>query len=267
MTHAALSCPNAPRRAAAQATARRAVGGQALVEFVVAAAFLLPLFFAVVIVGRLQDVRSATVQAARYGAFAQALTPASSDQIQSEIRARFYAANSHWQDPSRRATPLVHGPEDVTLRVRNAAPPGLAQRGMSTAVSAIDGVQRLTAGRFDLERRGFHAADVEVRLAPVPLLVEFGAPPVTLRAHATVLGRDWAAAGPAQAATRTAALAPTASLQRVRPLLTPLTWALALLEPAIRDLCLGRADPELVPLDRLGAAGTDDPGRWSAPCE
>jgi hypothetical protein len=138
---------------------------------------------------------------------------------------------------------------------------------MTAATASIDGVARLTGRSLDLERRGYFSATVDVRVADLPSLSALGVTPFALQARAQVLGDDWSSTGPAETARRASALVPTSPLRRVRPVFAPLAWALSLLEPALRDLCLAPVDPELVPLDRLGPPGSDDAGRWVAPCE
>lgn len=257
--------------------------GQALVEFLVATAALLPLVAGVVLVGRLQDLRVATLQSARYAAFGGALAGTPSAELQSEVRARFFTdptlplraadrrdlhsgTNPHWTDVAR-AVPMIQAPADVTVQLSNARPPGAAARATTAATASIDGVARLTGRSLDLERRGYFSATVDVRIADLPSLAALGVTPLALRARAQMLGDDWSSAGPAETARRASALVPTSPLRRVRPVLAPLAWALSLLEPALRELCLAPVDPELVPLDRLGPPGSDDAGRWVTPCE
>lgn len=244
---------------------------------------LVPLVIGVVLIGRLQDVRATTVQSARYAAFGQALVDVRAAERQSELRARFFAdpdravrasdrsdppagANPHWIDVTH-AVPLIGRPDDVEVRLANQPPPGAGARAMAVAAAGVDRIATLTGGTFDLERRGFYAAEVDVRIAAVPSLAAIRARPLSLRERATVLGGDWSSAGPAETAARASALVPTSPLRRVRPVIAPLTWALSLLEPALRELCLAPVDPELVPLDRLGPPGSDDAGRWVTPCE
>jgi hypothetical protein len=270
-------------RNAGLAGAPRRQRGQALVEFLVATAALLPLVVGVVLVGRLQDVRAATLQSARYAAFGGALAGAAQAELQSEVRARFYTdpnhlpraadrrnvpsgTNPHWTDVAR-AAPMIRTPGDVTVQLSTARPPGAAARAMTAATAGVDGLARLTGRSLDLERRGYYSAAVDVRIADVPSLTALGVTPLALQARAQVLGDDWSSAGPAETVRRTSALVPTSPLRRVRPVLAPLAWALSLLEPALRDLCLAPVDPELVPLDRLGPPGSDDAGRWVTPCE
>jgi hypothetical protein len=257
--------------------------GQALVEFLVATAALLPLVAGVVLVGRLQDLRAATLQSARYAAFGGALAGTSSAGLQSEVRARFFTnpdhvvraadrratpagTNPHWTDVAR-AVPMIRAPADVAVQLSNARPPGAAARAMTAATASVDSVARLTGRSLDLEHRGYFSAAVDVRIADLPSLAALGVAPLALQARAHVLGDDWSSAGPAETARRASALVPTSPLRRVRPVFAPLAWALSLLEPALRDLCLAPLDPELVPLDRLGPPGSDDAGRWVTPCE
>jgi hypothetical protein len=271
------------RGGAARHRGARRLRGQALVELLVASAALVPLVVGIVLVGRLQDVRTAVVQSARYAAFGQALGEASTADVQSEVRARFFGhpehapraadrrddragANPHWVDVLR-PVPMIREPADVTVRLANRPPPGAAARAMSSTVAGVDRITALTGGTFGLERRGYVGAEVDVRLAALPSLARREARPLSLHARAAVLGRDWSAAGPAETAVRASALVPTSPLRRVRPVIAPLAWALSLLEPALRELCLAPVDPELVPFDRLGPPGSDDAGRWTAPCE
>ena len=78
---------------------------------------------------------------------------------------------------------------------------------------------------------------------------------------------DWSAAGPAQVAERAGWLVPTARLPALRSVARALAVPLSLLEPAMRDFCPGRVDPEVVPVDRLGPADSSlPPGHWVSPC-
>lgn len=273
----------APSRRVLPRSRPREQRGQAIVEFLVGCTVLMPLAVGIVVVGRLHDLRGTAVQSARYAAFGQALSVASAEELQSEVRARFFAApegrvsaddrsrvpadaNPHWTDVVR-PTRLLGRPEDVSLRLASAAPRAAAARAMTAATGSVDRIAGLTGGRFDLERRGFYAADVDVFVAEVPSLAAIRTRPLRLSARARVLGRDWSSAGPAETAERAGALVSTRPLRRVRPVIAPLAWALSLLEPALRELCLAPVDPELVPLDRLGPPGSDDAGRWVTPCE
>jgi hypothetical protein len=262
---------------------RNTSGGQAMIEFLVSAAALVPLLVGVVIIGRLQDLRSHAQQSARYGAYARAFgTPIA--ETQSQIRTRFFGdpnttvrerdardgtrvdttANAHWREPLRNVRALVSNAEDVVLVAAERAPAGRAGGLLETMAATADRVSSVSGGRFDVERRGYHEIAVRVRLADLSPAI--GSGPLTLEARASVFGGDWSAGGPAQTAARATALAPATLIRRIRPVLAPIDWALAALEPAFRELCLGRVDAELVPADRLGPVGGGDAGTWVAPC-
>jgi hypothetical protein len=259
------------------------------VEFLASAGVLAALLGGIVVLGKLQDLQSATVAASRYAAFERAMhgDRLASGVLAGHVRARFYeradtpvrsadvrtdatawrSIVSHWTDRTARGMPLVARPADVQVITRESDPPGAAARLASGVATVADRAALLSGGRFDVNRRGYHAAEVSVRVAP--LVAE--APPlsrlsVTFRESTTMLGDGWGASGPEHVARRTAAFVPTARLQAVRPALGALRWALRLIEPSIDALCLGRIDPELVPADRLGPPGSGDRGTWVAPC-
>jgi hypothetical protein len=253
------------------------------VEFVAAAAVVVPMLAGIVLVARLQDLRGTTAQAARYGAFARAFGAAAAD-VESEIRVRYFGprdalvraddarngarvdttADPQWTEPLRSGRPFVARSTDVTFVASERSPPGAAASTLEGIAATADRLSSTTGGRFDVERRGHHDVDVRVRLAALADLAV--AQPLTVRADAHVFGGDWSADGPATVARRATALAPATAVRRLQPILAPFEWALGILEPAFRELCLGRVDPELVPADRLGPVGSGDAGTWVAPC-
>jgi hypothetical protein len=257
--------------------------GQALVEFLAAAAVLGPMLVGIVLVARLQDLRDTTAQAARYGAFARAFGASAAD-VESEIRVRYFGPRNvlvhaedarsgarvdttsepQWAEPLRPDQPFVARSTDVTFGASERSPTGAAASTLDGIATTADRLASLTGGRFDVERRGHHDVDVRVRRAPLADLAV--TQPLTVRADAHVFGGDWSADGPATTARRATALAPATAVRRLQPILAPFEWALAVFEPAFRDLCLGRVDPELVPIDRLGPVGSGDAGTWVAPC-
>lgn len=268
---------------------RPAARGQALIEFLVGAGVLAALFAGLVVVGRLQDLQSATVSASRYAAFDRAMhaDPARVGALQGHVRVRFYETSvaplrtadvrsdadawrrpmPQWTDRSPAARALVSRPADVAVTSSEQDPPGTAAQLASSIAAAADRAALVTGGRFDVNRRGYYSARIRVRVAP---FASEPAPLSTLELafdeRTTVLGDSWNAAGPEQVVDRTRAFVPGAALRTVRPVLDAFRWALRLFEPALDQLCLGRIDPELVPVDRLGAPGSGERGPWSAPC-
>lgn len=250
---------------------------------------LASLLAGIVFVGRLQDLQWATIAASRYAAFERALRAdrTGAAALQGHVRARFYEPPDaplrsddirsdthawrrvmpHWTDRSPAARPLVSRPADVAVTSSEDDAPGASARLASSVAALADRAAVVTGGRFDVNRRGYYSAAVRVRLAP------FASEPaplstlaLTLEERTTVFGDSWNAVGPQQAADRTRAFVPVAALRAVRPVVDAFRWALRLFEPALDQLCLGRIDPELVPLDRLGEPGTGERGAWSAPC-
>lgn len=277
-----------PLHARPPARTARPSGGQAITEFLAGAGLLAALLAGIVVVGRLQDVQWATIHASRYAGFELALrTGRRANTLEGHVRARFFEPPDtplrtddvrrsdsrwrrvapHWTDRSSRAQALVARPADVRLESREAEPPGTSARLANTVAAIADRASVVNGGRFDVNRRGYHAAELSVRIAPLaterPPLSDLA---LTFRERTVVLGDSWDASGPQQVADRTSAFVPLAPLRALRPVVGALGWALQLFEPAIGSLCLGRIDPELVPLDRLGAPGTGERGSWSARC-
>ena len=82
-------------------------------------------------------------------------------------------------------------------------------------------------------------------------------------------GGDWASSGPSQVESRTAGLVLTRAAAPLQPFLKLTTQLLSVLEPSLRELCLGQVNPERVPDDRLGSGTDPDAGpvtRWSPTC-
>ena len=128
----------------------------------------------------------------------------------------------------------------------------------------------VAASGFDLHDRALHRADVVVSLSKPAVLPDiFADAPTALAGHYVLLGDDWASFGPEQVARRAGGLLITHSTLTLRPLLSLGRSLLAVVEPAIDELCPGIIDPERVPADRLGtgSGGGDQPvTRWSPVC-
>lgn len=73
--------------------------GQAMTEFLVAMAVLVPIFFAISYLGRYGDLQQRATQASRYAAFQRAMQPSDSilseAKIQDQLRARFFMRHDH----------------------------------------------------------------------------------------------------------------------------------------------------------------------------
>lgn len=73
--------------------------GQAMTEFLIAMAALLPIFLAINYLGRYGDLQQRATQASRYAAFQRAMQPSagklSDATIEDQMRARFFLAQDH----------------------------------------------------------------------------------------------------------------------------------------------------------------------------
>jgi hypothetical protein len=149
--------------------------------------------------------------------------------------------------------------------------PGLAGDATQALLLPFRPLQALGSG-FDLDANGLRSAQLTVHVqSPDSLPDPFGGLALDLSEHYSLLADGWGASGVAQAANRSSGLVPMQLLAPARPLLTVGTQLLSVLEPAIRQLCLGQVNPEVVPADRLGNGnGNGSAGapatRWVAPC-
>jgi hypothetical protein len=263
--------------------------GQAMVELIVGAMLLVPLFIGIVILARYIDIKSTTVQASRYAAFERAtnLGRFSDAELERKMRERLFTLsdapvrssdglgngdawrneNPNFMDHSSRANRLIARPADVTLRTSEASAPGAAGTGAEAVANAIDGIGRVTGSRFDVNRRAFYTGTVSVKLANLSALpAPLNNLDLTLSDRTTLLGDTWHAGSPAAVAQRTGALVPSRLFEPVNRLLRPVRGALSIFEPAFEELCLGQIDPEIVPNDRLGPAGSGDRGSFRPSC-
>ena len=263
--------------------------GQAMVEMIVGTAVLVPLMLGTMLIARYVDIRSAAVQASRYAAFERAtnLDAITEAEIGRKVRTRLFTVtdsplrandglandaqwrdeNPDFQDGSIRSRRLIARPADVLTTTRESEPTSAAARSASAIVTGIDQVGALSGSNFDLNTRGFHTGTVSVKLAnltslPAPL----DTLNLTFTEHTAVLGDAWQSGSPGAVAERTGALVPTRLFTRVNDILEPVLDVLSLFEPALEDLCLGQVNPDVVPNDRLGAAGSGERGSFRPSC-
>ncbi len=226
---------------------KRRVGsgrGQALVEFLVLALALLPLFLLMPMIAKYQDLAHATQMASRYVAF-EAMTRnggASSwkpeAQLAQEARRRFFGnseaaiktndsagnfssdQNPFWRSPGQQALIEDIG-RDVTLHFGPGA--GLAHAdGIEAGADALPFNLALTAQLLGLQAPGIYTAQVDVALLNLPADLKNYAPfdhiNLTIKRHTSVLVDPWAAQDAARIESRLSApalfpgimLAPTA---------------------------------------------------------
>ena len=202
--------------------------GQALVEFLVLALVLLPLFFLMPMIAKYQDLAHATQMASRYVAF-EAMTRndgASSwkpqAQLAQEARRRFFSnseapiktndgagnfsahQNPFWRSPGQQALIEDVG-RDVTLHFGPGA--GLAHaNGFSPGADGLPFNLAHTAQQLGLQEPGIYTAQVDVALLNLPADLKNHAPfdriNLTIKRHTSVLVDPWAAQDPPQIESR-----------------------------------------------------------------
>jgi hypothetical protein len=202
--------------------------GQALVEFLVLALALLPLFLLMPMIAKYQDLAHATQMASRYVAF-EAMTRNDGAgswkpeaQLAQEARRRFFSnseapiktndgagnfsrdQNAFWRSPGQQALIADIG-RDVTLHFGPGA--GLAHAdGLSTGADGLPFNLALTAQQLGLPVKGIYTAQVDVALLNLPADLKNYAPfdriNLTIKRHTSVLVDPWAAQDPAQIEAR-----------------------------------------------------------------
>lgn len=207
-------------------TARRSsrgVRGQAVVECVVAALLLVPLWWWVQHWQQGQAQRAMLVQQARHAGLQVALD--------GEVR-------SGSVEPQR-----------LTSAIGEA--PGMAGSLTRGALSLIEPVEAVAPGSTGLRAAGWTRLSVQAQPPPGRFWREHDGP---WDESLTLYAGDWSLARSRAVEQRTQALLPTTPLEWAIASLEPLRGAIALLEPGYRATCARRVDPDVLPADRLAGA-------------
>lgn len=250
--------------------------GQAITEFVVMCLLMVPLFLAVVYVGKYSDVKQTAIEASRYAVWERAVDPTgahkSNDQIQQELEVRIIgnggrndgklqstdaaaststddtAYNPLWFDQGHKR--MLDKLTDATVvgGIQNTSAPttGAAAR----LSSAINGVE---AKWLKLDSAGWLRADVNIPLVNVnfaPLSnINFAAGSTTV-----LYGDAWNAGGSASVIATTKRAAPADMLLNSGPFNTVMAGIrlfVGMVEPSFRNFYPGCIAPDVVPTDRL----------------
>lgn len=262
--------------------------GQAMTEFVMGAVlFLIPVFLIVPMLGKYLDVKSSTIQAARYvawertvwygGASASVSWPSkekTDGEIQNEIRRRIFSENSaisnadksatSWAGAGRKAlwsnhngTAMLQNYGDVVAAVSNDDTPGIANDILNLAITVADAL-----GPFTLEMKGMYTGQVStsVRTAPINMSLSGNNPlnlgTLTFTDKNVIVSNTWSANGKAHVREQTIGLAPLGIFQK-EPLKTVLTVLQVVMTPFAPEfapgwLDIGKVADDVVPPDRLG---------------
>ena len=233
---------------------RRKDAGQAMVEFLIAATtVLIPLFLIVPILGKFMDMKSASIQAARYAAWERtvwfnnsdwAAAPKTDAQIQNEVQWRFFSdtatvkfqegdmgANGWgngvkplWKD--RAGNPMLYNyNSDVTQASARSDSPGLANYVFGYVFDAVKTVGNVLGAAFVLDMTSLYTSTVTARVQQTRKIEQvLGAPlsdtetfksvtPVFAEKN-VLIANGWSANGAAQVKKQTEGLTPTSFLQR-----------------------------------------------------
>lgn len=259
----------------------RGQSGQAMAEFAIASAVLALLLLGLPAIQRYHQLQFAGIGAARTLAWAGFVPEASGPSAQSgaasltvgALYAGWLPEGAGAPDASARDTSVRDAAaaqvDGIEPGLSSAQLPGLAGQGTQALLLPFRVLQALGSGS-DLGPVGLRTARVTLRVAsPDALPAPFAGLALALESQHVVVADGWGASGPRQAAARSAGLVPTNVLAPAKPLLDVGKLLLSVLEPSLRQLCLGQVNPEVVPADRLGSRS--DPAAlpvatWVPPC-
>ncbi|HAF54732.1 MAG TPA: hypothetical protein DCL01_05830 [Thauera sp.] len=252
-----------PRPALARSCPRHN-SGQSIVEFLVLALVLLPLFLIVPLLGKQLDIAQTAAGASRYVAFegmvrhGGSLQAWKSDaQLADEVRRRFFSASTAPVKTGDVAGNFSahRNPFWTDHRGEALLPSFTANVGAASGRSALtQPTGAVFAAGMGLDTHNLHTGTVRVKLADVARLAPFDALGLSIERHTTVLVDPWSASGPA--AVRSALRRERWGLESPFPFgpLEALTAPLKLIPLVLEGTGLpdvGRIDPDIVPADRL----------------
>lgn len=233
--------------------------GQALMEFLVIAVALLPLFLLLPIIAKYQDIAHSTLIASRYAAFDDMVRNAAQnsqkpiDQLQDEVRRRFFSSstapiktndvagnfkahqNLFWRTPNDQS--LIAKFDDVV--VQRSHQDGMDANGFA----------------FRFGGTGINTTHVKVTLANLPANLEFYKPfdtiNLVMQRSTSVVTDGWAGRHPEDVDDKVASITPVNKLLKYLPkVIDPL---MKVLEPGVDPPNLGKLDfwRDDVPADRV----------------
>ena len=224
--------------------------GQALVEFALAVAVLATLLVGMPVISRYHELQIATFEGARRLAFETAWLPPGATRP--DTRAMREALFPSVVDSDQPVAERLSSSDSLSPT------PGPAGQAMRVLLAPFKAVARLASG-FDLRDTTLSREELTVAVSrPAGLPEPFAGIPIELHGSYTVLGDDWASAGPGQVARRAGSLVITHAAQSLHGLTAVATGLLAIIEPAFHQFCPGIIDPERVPADRLHFAVDHD---------
>jgi hypothetical protein len=247
--------------------------GQATIEFVIFALFvLIPLFFGIYYLAKYSDVKSAANQASRYAAFERSWDPAGTKTdavIQNEMQVRFFSGKQEvafqdspatigvaeeiplWKQANQ--SKLLANFSDAILSYSNGA--ALGGAGMTTSIFDFAG-RVLGQNNAPIIR-----SKVEVSLAEIGHFPNGDARkiPLTIPSVTAIGTGSWSASGSIQGSNSTCKVVgnPLNIARDLKPALTPFQWLVNKLEANKVDF--GIIKPDIVPEGSLQADGVIAP--------
>jgi hypothetical protein len=217
----------------------RTQDGQAVVEVLAASLLLIPLLLALQAIAEYQAVSAQATQTARLLALGSSLVGRS-------LRIDALIAQAPELLAVNEARRVMRGSLTRGAEPREAA---AATRALSAALVPVEFV---SGSRLALERSGWVRAQAQVSVDPPLLLQEtLGAAPINVASSMTLLTEDYQANGRDEVGQRIGSLDAMQPLRQTLRGLRPLTALLQVFDPPFRSLCARRADPDVLPGDRL----------------
>lgn len=229
--------------------------GQALIETLVSVLFLTPLFLCTAYLVEFHRTSHTSAVAAREIALAS-LHAIDGNVNQDDLRAiHDLSSPSSGLNGTRLPARLESSDaNDVASSVERSADLLLAP------------VRLIGSGDFDVPRWQSRRASTGVSMGSTTLI---GVPvdlPVELRSQVIFFSGHGASDSVAQVRTRTAALSVAGTLAAAAQPIEAVASIASLIEPALRQLCIGRITPEIVPADRLPASVSRHNDMRTQPC-
>jgi hypothetical protein len=231
-----------------------------MTEFAVAASALALMLLGSLAIAGYQEADRRTVLAARRAAWQESWRPGSaSNEAGVESMHRELFMDTGTREPTGRE-PLV-GQGELTVDAARRQPSGIAGGTVELLLSPLRVASGFLGSGFDLTEGGLVAGEVRAHIQPIGHMpAPFDELDLQLKVPFALLGDAWHAGGPSHVRLRASGLVPTGRLDAVNRIWQPLSVPVGILEPSLRELCLGVIEPDRIPEDRLGAGRTPQAG-------
>jgi hypothetical protein len=234
----------------------KAQRGQSMTEFAVCAGVLALLLLGTTTIGGYQEAQRRAISAARQAAFEGGwLDQRTGSQPLQERLASLHFDDSGLSDATGRSRVVAR--ESVRVTGATVQVPGRGAIATEFLLKPLRAAGGFLGGGFDLNDSGFRTGIVSVETnGENQLPAPFRGLQLRFEQPYALLTDAWSAADPHHVARRAGGLVPGHALASMSGLWGGLSAPLSLLEPSLRQLCLGLIEPDRVPEDRL-EAGTE----------